>query len=243
MGELRLGSPPLSVSAGLASIGTGARRAADLLRAADAAQYTAKRAGRSRVYVAESDPRAAWRERRETRRVTTPDAGRVEDALDAVLADARRMLDSGLAAAPPLDRLGEVASRCGEVLDASAWVISVARSDATMIEALHVVDTRAARAGGVRFDADEHLYVLSDYPMTADLLATGGSFVVSADDLSAEPRGAGSAQGLGDVRRARRRRWRWSRRPLAGRALRRRSHQPAQRRRAPPARAGEGGGR
>jgi len=189
LGELQLGSPPLSVSAGLASIGTGARRAVDLLRAADAAQYTAKRTGRSRVYVAEADPRAAWRERRETRRVTIPDAGfrRVEDALDAVLADALRMLDSDLAAAPPLDRLGEVASRCGEVLDASAWAISVARSDATMIETLHVVDTRAARAGGVRFDSDEHLYVLSDYPMTADLLAAGGSFVVSADDLSADP--------------------------------------------------------
>jgi hypothetical protein len=190
MGELRLGSPPLSVSAGLASIGTGARRAVDLLRAADAAQYTAKRTGRSRVYVAESDPRAAWRERRETRRVTIPDAGfrRVEDALDAALADALRVLDSDLAAASPVDRFGEVASRCGEALDASAWAISVARSDATMIETLHAVDTRAARAGGVRFDADKQLYVLSDYPMTADLLATGGRFVVSAAICLPTPR-------------------------------------------------------
>ena len=72
LGELQGGSPPLSVSAGLASIATGARRATDLLRAADAAQYTAKRAGRSRVYVAEADSHGAWSERRTSRREATP---------------------------------------------------------------------------------------------------------------------------------------------------------------------------
>ena len=42
-----------TLSCGVASVGTGARRPADLLRAADAAQYTAKRGGGGRVRVAE----------------------------------------------------------------------------------------------------------------------------------------------------------------------------------------------
>ena len=189
LADLREGSPPLTVSAGLASVGMGARRAADLLRAADAAQYTAKRTGRGRVYVAEGGSDTAWRERRATRRVAVPDDGsrRVEDALDVLLAEVLMLLDKDMRSASRLDRLGEVASRCGEVLDASAWAISVSRAHSTMIETLHVVDTRAGRAGGVRFDAEEQLYALSGYPRTADLLGTGGSFVVGADDPGADP--------------------------------------------------------
>ncbi len=188
LSDLQGGSPPLSVSAGLASIGTGARRATDLLRAADAAQYTAKRAGRARVYVAEADPHGAWSERRESRRDATPRQGlrRVEDTLDATLAGALKTLESDLASARALDRLGEVASRCAEALDVSAWAISVVRPGATTLETLHAVDTRAARAGGVRFDAGQQGYALGAYPRTATLLASGGSFVITADDSSAD---------------------------------------------------------
>ena len=112
---------------------------------------------------------------------------RVEDALDATLAGALKALESDLRSARVLDRLSEVASRCAEALDVSAWSISTVRPGATTIETLHSVDTRAARAGGVRFDAEEQLYALGDYPRTADLLASGGSFVVAADDPSADP--------------------------------------------------------
>ncbi|HWT91945.1 MAG TPA: HD domain-containing phosphohydrolase, partial [Solirubrobacteraceae bacterium] len=45
--------PPLTVSCGVASLGLGAQRGGDLLRAADAAQYSAKRTGRARVCVAD----------------------------------------------------------------------------------------------------------------------------------------------------------------------------------------------
>jgi len=199
LSELQHGSPSLSVSAGLASVGTGARRAADLLRAADAAQYTAKRAGRSRVYVAEPDFDTAWRDRRASRRAEVPIEGprRVEDAVDTLLADVLRLLDSDLRRASPLDRLGEVASRCGAILDVSAWTISISRPDATMIETLHVVDTRAGRAGGVRFDAQEQHYALGGYPHTAELLARGGSFVVSAEDPAADPAERALLEGWG----------------------------------------------
>ena len=42
---------PLGVSCGVAVLRGGRGRPADLLRAADAAQYAAKRAGRGRVFV------------------------------------------------------------------------------------------------------------------------------------------------------------------------------------------------
>ncbi|MEA2468091.1 MAG: hypothetical protein QOJ57_2217, partial [Thermoleophilaceae bacterium] len=51
--ELSAGTPRLTLSCGIASVGGGARRPADLVRAADAAQYTAKRTGRRRVYIAQ----------------------------------------------------------------------------------------------------------------------------------------------------------------------------------------------
>ncbi|HEX2084246.1 MAG TPA: diguanylate cyclase, partial [Solirubrobacteraceae bacterium] len=53
--------PRLTVSCGVASLGLGARRAGDLLRAADAAQYTAKRSGRSRVCVSDGHLEQTWR--------------------------------------------------------------------------------------------------------------------------------------------------------------------------------------
>src|SRR4051794_29743622 len=51
--ELSADRPRVTLSCGIASVGLGARRPADLVRAADAAQYTAKRTGRRRVYIAQ----------------------------------------------------------------------------------------------------------------------------------------------------------------------------------------------
>ena len=50
--RLRSSHPPVGVSCGVAMLRAGEGRPADLLRAADAAQYAAKRGGRGRVYVA-----------------------------------------------------------------------------------------------------------------------------------------------------------------------------------------------
>ena len=52
--------PRVSASFGVSSLGLGARRPSDLLRAADHALYVAKRAGRSRVCVADADHDAVW---------------------------------------------------------------------------------------------------------------------------------------------------------------------------------------
>ena len=48
--------PPVGLSCGIASSRLSAQRPSELLRAADAALYTAKRTGRGRVCVADSDP-------------------------------------------------------------------------------------------------------------------------------------------------------------------------------------------
>ena len=50
--RLRSSHPPVGVSCGVAMLRAGEGRPADLLRAADAAQYAAKRGGRGRVFVA-----------------------------------------------------------------------------------------------------------------------------------------------------------------------------------------------
>ena len=67
-GALFGGAPPLSLSCGAAALLPGARPA-DLFRAADAAQYAAKRRGRGRVVVAGDDRTAApARDERRARR-------------------------------------------------------------------------------------------------------------------------------------------------------------------------------
>lgn len=51
--------------------------------------------------------------------------------------------------------------------------------------------------GGVRFDAQEQHYALGGYPHTAELLARGGSCVVSAEDPTADPAERALLEGWG----------------------------------------------
>jgi diguanylate cyclase (GGDEF)-like protein len=178
--------PPLTVSCGVASLGLGARRAGDLLRAADAAQYTAKRSGRSRVCVSDGHLEQTWRAGRTERRAIRGrdeapaiDVGRLLDgALDA--------LDGALAGRSALDRLESVALGCGAAIDASATVVSFRVAGGDLIDTVFANDARTSRTSGRRFGTSGEAYETSAYPATELILEHGGSFVVLADDPAAD---------------------------------------------------------
>jgi diguanylate cyclase (GGDEF)-like protein len=179
--------PRLSVSCGVASVGLGARRAGDLLRAADAAQYTAKRAGRARVYVADGQVEQTWsRSREERRAIRGRDKGagaavRVGTVLGDVLALLDRLVDR-----PPLDRAEQVAMAIGGVVDASATCVSWIAPDSTVLETVFLHDRRLDRTSGHRFGTDGTVYDIGEYPQTREVMERGGSFTVRVDDPDAD---------------------------------------------------------
>ncbi len=127
--RLRSSHPPVGVSCGVAMLRAGEGRPADLLRAADAAQYAAKRGGRGRVYVA--GPMGAV----DAAELASIVPGRHRALRDAPVLDLGRLLketlgvlDGPLDGAPPAERLGGVLRRIGEATDALGWTVAFAPS-------------------------------------------------------------------------------------------------------------------
>lgn len=125
--RLRSTHPAVGVSCGVAMLRAGEGRPADLLRAADAAQYAAKRGGRGRVYVAAPGGSV------EAADVIGGMFGRQRALRDAPVLDLGRLLreilgvlDGPLSGAPPAERLGGVLRRVGEATDASGWTVAFA---------------------------------------------------------------------------------------------------------------------
>jgi diguanylate cyclase (GGDEF)-like protein len=178
--------PRLSVSCGVASLALGARRGGDLLRAADAAQYTAKRSGRSRVCVSDGDLEQTWRAGRTERRAIRgrKDASRLDVA--GLLDGALEALDGPLAARPALDRLEAVALGCGAAVDATAVVVSFRAAGSRIIDTLFANDARTSHTSGRRFGTVGETYDSSAYPATDRILDVGGSFLVLTDDPAAD---------------------------------------------------------
>src|SRR4051794_19378566 len=183
--ELGANKPRLTLSCGIASVGGGARRPADLVRAADAAQYTAKRTGRRRVYIAQPQilgvgtpaPEGPTHARRRLRD---------RDSLDLhrLLEDTLARLDSAeLRHALPLERLSAVVSTVGEALDSTAWTVSFA--EGRTLRTLLVVEGREQRA--LHFDVEGQRYEVDAFPETRRILDEGGAFVVAAEDEEADP--------------------------------------------------------
>jgi diguanylate cyclase (GGDEF)-like protein len=186
---LREGPKPLSVSSGAAALGHAGRRPADLFRAADAAQYVAKRSGRGRVVVAEAgavavaaaDAQAGGSRRRRLR-----DAARTPSLAARVLA----LLDGDLADAWPADRLEGVAVAFADAFDASGWAISVRRAGEPFVRTVFEDGRRAHRVAGVpslRFTGSNDAYLLADYPATEAIMTRGGSFCLDVDDPAGDP--------------------------------------------------------
>jgi diguanylate cyclase (GGDEF)-like protein len=172
----------LLISCGAAALGSGASSPAQLLRAADAALYRAKRNGGGQIFTAGSrTPEPASRpDRRMLRRSVRE---RVRDAVQ----DLTERLEDDLAGEGPLERIEAVGVDLAEALNAAAWAISFAPADGNTIHTVSVADDRDQRLEGLRLEVDNDVYALDQYPATARLVAAGaGSFVVRAGDANAD---------------------------------------------------------
>jgi hypothetical protein len=166
-------------------VGGGARRPADLVRAADAAQYTAKRTGRRRVYIAQpqilgvgAPPSGPTHARRRLRDRDSLDLHRLlEDTLARLDAPALR-------GGSPLERLAAVVSAVGEALDSTAWTVSHADPKRRTLRTMLVVEGRDQR--GLHFDVEGKSYEVDSFPETGRVLEHGGAFVVAAEDEEAD---------------------------------------------------------
>jgi diguanylate cyclase (GGDEF)-like protein len=180
------GVPALTASCGIASIGLGARRPGELLRAADAAQYTAKRGGRGRVIVSDTDVHQSWLSRQAERRAIRG-LRSVDADVGALLEDTLALLDGAFAGRPTLARLEVVLLAVGEAVDATGVAVSSRRAGAPMIETVFVLDRRADRSGGLRSGSGEAVFAAGEYPDSVRLMTDGGSLHVSIEDPDADP--------------------------------------------------------
>ena len=185
------GARGATLSCGAASVGTGARRPADLFRAADAAQYAAKRAGGGRTYAADAaglrQPEPATPEAAPARR-SLRDLGRID--LEQLTAETLMLLDEGLAHASVIDRLQAVLAAFADRLDAAGWGIFFAEEGGSALVPVRFSGGRGQRAPGVpslSFEPGGGGYPLADVPLTARILARGGNFIVHADGPEGDP--------------------------------------------------------
>ena len=182
-------APAVSASFGVASLGLGDGRTADLLRAADHALYIAKRTGRKRVCVADASHDAVWG-------VVTD-----RDFQSSPQPASRRGSRSGRPPAPfparPRPRalrLRAVPAAPGSGRPISA-VPSMPRAPRSRsrprergsISTYWTINLRAGRTWSKGAGPGEDEYTTEDYPQTARILRAGGSFVVSADDPDGDP--------------------------------------------------------
>ena len=181
---------PYTFSCGVACLDEEHRRSADLFRAADAAQYAAKRVGGGKLFVAEPGiPTPAipvpvpWSRRR------FRDAGPHER--EVLVRYVLELLDGDLDGAGELARLEAVTGAFAEAFDAAKWAISRRRPDALTVETVLGAERRDRydpEAADVRFSVEDEAYALADYPLTAQIMERGGAFSIEESDEHADPR-------------------------------------------------------
>jgi diguanylate cyclase (GGDEF)-like protein len=170
------------ISCGAAALGRGVDTLAELMRAADAALYRAKRNGGGQVFMAGSRASdvALNPERRALRRTTQE---RVRDAVQELTA---RFADD-LVAEGPLERIEAVAVAMSEALNTAAWAISFAPAGADTIHTVSIADGRDKRLEGLHLSLENDVYSIDEYPATARLIEAGaGAFVARVDDQTAD---------------------------------------------------------
>jgi diguanylate cyclase (GGDEF)-like protein len=174
----------LSLSFGAAEAGP-VNTGAELLRAADTAQYAAKRRGGGRLCTADPTAEPLDEHQRERRRARV---NRIDQQLESIASSTMRLLDRDVGHGRVLDRVETVAVAFSATLDAAAWAISRWERGSSMIRSVSTADDRDSRLRGLRMGLANEVYRLDDFPRSAELLRQGvGGFVARVDDEGTDP--------------------------------------------------------
>jgi diguanylate cyclase (GGDEF)-like protein len=182
LASLRQRDDAILISCGAAALGRGVDSLAELMRAADAALYRAKRGGGGQLYTAGSRASdvAASPERRGLRRTTEE---RVRDAVQEL----HERFGGDLAHEGALERIEAVGVALSQALNTAAWAVSFAQEDGDTIHTVTQADGRDKRLHGLHLSLDNDVYALDEYPATSRLIRAGaGAFVVRVDDETAD---------------------------------------------------------
>jgi diguanylate cyclase (GGDEF)-like protein len=185
---------PLSVSMGAATAGPD-MTPADLLHAADRAQYAAKRRGGGRLCTADAE--------------SLPDevAGPIQTAhssperrVDEATEDVLDILDADLAGRPVLDRIEAVAGALSGAVNAAAWAVARWEERSEVVTSLSSADDRASRMQGTRVQLQRREWPLAKLPELVELVARGnGSRLVRVDDPDVSSSARETIRGMGFV--------------------------------------------
>ncbi len=181
----------IALSCGAAAAGPGLERPDQIMRAADAAQYAAKRRGGGQLCTAGPDtlseslvgeqPPSGPRGRRGRRKGT---AERLEATSERLLG----LLDSTFAERSTVDRLEAVCIAFAEVTNAAAWTVSLTGHGEQVIRSLLSADDRDSRLKGIRLGVEQESLALAESPLAERLIrAGGGSYLVEVHDRAADP--------------------------------------------------------
>ncbi len=183
---LAIDEPLIMVSCGVASA-DGSGTVAELLRAADTAQYVAKRRGGNRICAVAQGGEGPEPQPSAKPAAIGPAARRLATATAAV----SERLAGDLASTPALERLDLVAATFSRAGEMARWAISVAEPGTTHLRDVSLGDNRDRPGTEARVVAGYgtyERYELDDFPQTAALVAAGsGSFVARVDDPSTDP--------------------------------------------------------
>ena len=179
------GDPPVSLSFGAAAATPGIGPA-ELLRAADTAQYAAKRRGGGRLCTAGPDGSGQTGDEGNDRREVRSRG--LDQRLERTTARTLAMLDTELAHRRALDRIEAVTIAFAATLNGAAWAISRWERGSPFIRSVSTADDRDSRLRGIRMGLANEVYRLEDFPATAEAMATCSSgYVARAGDADTDP--------------------------------------------------------